>query len=59
LGEAVRTLYARGISDNVPVNLRFLEAFHCIATLGSVSEAAARLHLTQSAVSSRLAALEQ
>jgi DNA-binding transcriptional LysR family regulator len=41
------------------MNLRFVEAFYWVVTLRSVTRAAERLHLTQSAVSSRVAALEQ
>jgi DNA-binding transcriptional LysR family regulator len=40
------------------VNLRFVEAFYWVVTLESVTRAADKLHLTQSAVSSRIAALE-
>jgi DNA-binding transcriptional LysR family regulator len=40
------------------MNLRFVEAFHWAATLKSVTRAAEKLHLTQSALSSRIAALE-
>lgn len=41
-----------------PMNLRFVEAFHWAATLRSVTRAAEKLHITQSALSSRIAALE-
>ena len=41
------------------MNLRFVEAFYWVVTLRSVSRAAEKLHLTQSAMSSRVAALEQ
>ena len=41
------------------MNLRFVEAFYWVATLKSVTRAAEKLHLTQSAMSSRIAALEQ
>lgn len=41
------------------MNLRFVEAFYWVVTLKSVTRAAERLHLTQSAMSSRIAALEQ
>lgn len=41
------------------MNLRFVEAFHWVATLKSVTRAAEKLFLTQSAVSSRIAALEE
>jgi DNA-binding transcriptional LysR family regulator len=41
------------------VNLRFVEAFYWVVTLRSVTRAAEKLHLTQSAMSSRIAALEQ
>ena len=40
------------------MNLRFVEAFYWVATLQSVTRAAEKLHLTQSAMSSRVAALE-
>jgi DNA-binding transcriptional LysR family regulator len=40
------------------VNLRFVEAFHWVASLKSVTRAAEKLFLTQSAMSSRIAALE-
>ncbi len=40
------------------MNLRFVEAFHWAATLKSVTRAAEKIHLTQSALSSRIAALE-
>ena len=41
------------------MNLRFVEAFYWVATLKSVTRAAEKLFLTQSAMSSRVAALEQ
>jgi DNA-binding transcriptional LysR family regulator len=41
------------------LNLRFVEAFYWVATLQSVSRAAEKLFITQSAVSARIAALEQ
>lgn len=41
------------------MNLRFLEAFHWVATLGGVTRAAEKLSLTQAAVSSRILSLEQ
>ncbi|MCS4510310.1 LysR family transcriptional regulator [Xylophilus ampelinus] len=40
------------------MNLRFVEAFHWAVTLKSVTGAAEKLHLTQSAISSRISALE-
>lgn len=40
------------------MNLRFVEAFHWAAMLKSVTRAAEKLHITQSALSSRIAALE-
>jgi DNA-binding transcriptional LysR family regulator len=40
------------------MNLRFVEAFHWAVLLKSVTRAAEKLHLTQSALSSRIAALE-
>jgi len=40
------------------MNLRFVEAFYWVATLQSVTRAAERLSLTQSAMSSRIKALE-
>ncbi len=41
------------------MNLRFVEAFHWAASLRSVTRAAEKLHITQSALSSRLASLEE
>ncbi len=41
------------------MNLRFVEAYFWVVTLKSVTRAAEKLHLTQSAMSSRIAALEQ
>ena len=41
------------------MNLRFVEAFYWVATLRSVTRAAEKLFLTQSAMSSRIAALEE
>lgn len=41
------------------MNLRFVEAFYWVATLKSVTRAAEKLYLTQSAMSSRMAALEE
>ncbi|MFE8644462.1 LysR family transcriptional regulator [Sphingomonas sp. NCPPB 2930] len=41
------------------MNLRFVEAFHWAVTLKSVTGAAEKLHLTQSAISSRISALER
>ena len=40
------------------MNLRFVEAFYWVASLKSVSRAAEKLFLTQSAMSARIAALE-
>lgn len=40
------------------MNLRFVEAFYWVATLKSVTRAAEKLFLTQSAMSSRIATLE-
>jgi DNA-binding transcriptional LysR family regulator len=40
------------------MNLRFVEAFYWVATLKSVSRAAEKLFVTQSAMSARVAALE-
>lgn len=40
------------------MNLRFVEAFYWLATLKSVSRAAEKLFITQSAMSARIAALE-
>jgi DNA-binding transcriptional LysR family regulator len=40
------------------MNLRFVEAYHWAVTLKSITRAAEKLHLTQSALSSRVAALE-
>ena len=49
-------------ADDAPgadaMNLRFVEAFFWVATLKSVTRAAEKLSLTQSAMSSRIAALE-
>lgn len=41
------------------MNLRFVEAFYWVASLKSISRAAEKLHLTQSAMSSRIAKLEE
>jgi DNA-binding transcriptional LysR family regulator len=41
------------------MNLRFVEAFHWTVVLKSITRAAERLHVTQSALSSRIAALEE
>ena len=41
------------------MNLRFVEAFYWVVTLRSVTRAAEKLHLTQSAMSSRVASLEE
>lgn len=41
------------------MNLRFVEAFYWVATLRSISRAAEKLYITQSAMSSRIAALEE
>jgi DNA-binding transcriptional LysR family regulator len=41
------------------MNLRFVEAFYWVATFKSVTRAAEKLFLTQSAMSSRVAALEE
>ena len=41
------------------MNLRFVEAFYWVATLKSVTRAAEKLFLTQSAMSARVAALEE
>jgi DNA-binding transcriptional LysR family regulator len=41
------------------MNLRFVEAFYWVTTLKSVSRAAEKLFLTQSAMSARIAALEE
>jgi DNA-binding transcriptional LysR family regulator len=41
------------------MNLRFVEAFYWVAALKSVSRAAEKLSITQSAMSSRIAALEE
>jgi DNA-binding transcriptional LysR family regulator len=51
---------ATGISPwGGAMNLRFVEAFYWVASLKSVTRAAEKLFLTQSAVSSRIAALEE
>lgn len=41
------------------MNLRFVEAFYWVAILKSVSRAAEKLFITQSAMSARIAALEE
>ena len=41
------------------MNLRFVEAFYWVVTLRSVTHASEKLHLTQSAMSSRISALEE
>ena len=41
------------------MNLRFVDAFYWVATLKSVTRAAEKLSVTQSAMSSRIAALEE
>lgn len=41
------------------MNLRFVEAFYWVATLKSMTRAAEKLFMTQSAISSRVAALEE
>ncbi len=41
------------------MNLRFVEAFYWVATLRSISRAAEKLFITQSAMSSRIAGLEE
>src|SRR3954462_14697185 len=41
------------------MNLRFVEAFYWVASLKSVTRAAEKLYLTQSAMSARIAALEE
>ncbi|MEO5736605.1 MAG: LysR family transcriptional regulator, partial [Variovorax sp.] len=41
------------------MNLRFVEAFYWVVSLKSVTRAAEKLFLTQSAMSSRVAALEE
>ena len=41
------------------MNLRFVEAYYWVVTLKSVSRAAEKLHITQSAMSARVAALEE
>jgi DNA-binding transcriptional LysR family regulator len=41
------------------MNLRFVEAFYWVATLQSVSRAAEKLFITQSAMSARISALEE
>ena len=46
-----------GIAKRI-VSLRQLHAFHTVARLGSVTRAAAELHLSQSAVSIQIGELE-
>ncbi len=60
-GGAKPFLWAQGEDghNGSAMNLRFLEAFHWAVALQSVTRAAERLHLTQSALSARIAALEQ
>ena len=41
------------------MNLRFVEAFHWAASLKSITRAAEKLHITQSAMSNRIASLEE
>ena len=41
------------------MNLRFVEAFYWASSLKSVTRAAEKLFITQSALSSRIAALEE
>jgi len=41
------------------MNLRFVEAFHWAVSLRSITRAAEKLHITQSALSARIAALEE
>lgn len=41
------------------MNLKFVEAFHWAAALRSVTRAAGKLHITQSALSARIASLEE
>lgn len=41
------------------MNLRFVEAFHWAVSLKSITRAAEKLHITQSALSSRISALEE
>lgn len=41
------------------MNLRFVEAFHWAVALRSISRAAEKLHITQSALSNRIIALEE
>jgi predicted amidohydrolase len=41
------------------MNLRFVEAFHWAVSQGSVTRAAQELHITQSALSARISALEE
>jgi len=45
--------------NRLPMNLRFVEAFHWAVSLKSVTRAAEKLHITQSALSSRISALEE
>ncbi len=49
----------RVFPENDSMNLRFVEAFYWVASLKSVTRAAEKLFLTQSAMSSRIAALEE
>ena len=46
-------------SKSSDMNLRFVEAFYWVASLKSISRAAEKLYLTQSAMSSRISTLEE
>ena len=41
------------------MNIRFLETFYWVAKLGSFHAAASKMHLTQAAISGRMASLEK
>jgi DNA-binding transcriptional LysR family regulator len=45
--------------ERAAMNLRFVEAYHGAVMLESVTRAAEKLHVTQSALSSRIAALAE
>lgn len=55
-----RGLGASGYTEGkVGMNIRFVEAFHWAVSLKSMTRAAQRLHVTQSALSARIASLEE
>ena len=54
-----RPCWSRSSGPAPAMNLRFVEAYYWVVMFRSVTRAAEKLHLTQSAMSSRIAALEQ